>query len=103
MSDTKLEKTHKLTSLEWGNSNMNCSETKIIDGSTTAHGCGYSNDVTTVKEAIRERIEKFEYRKIALLNYRNDLMSKLAECADKISEIDRELRTISGTHGENKN
>jgi hypothetical protein len=32
-----------------------------------------------------------EYRKIALLNYRHDLMNKLAECADKISEIDNQI------------
>lgn len=33
-----------------------------------------------------------EYRKIALLNYRHDLMIKLAECADKISEIDDQIK-----------
>ena len=104
MSNTAIETTRKPTWLARGNR----SETKITDGHTTAYGYGYSNDVTIAdkgsqKETKREQIEKFEYRKVALLNYRNDLMSKLAECADKISEIDRELRTISGTHGENKN
>ena len=34
----------------------------------------------------------FEYRKIALLNYRHELMVKLAECADKISEIDDQIK-----------
>ncbi len=34
---------------------------------------------------------EFEYKKIALLNYRNDLLTKLAECADKISEIDNQI------------
>jgi len=33
-----------------------------------------------------------EYRKVALLNYRHDLMNKLAECADKISEIDAQIK-----------
>jgi|LAHT01.1.fsa_nt_gb hypothetical protein len=33
-----------------------------------------------------------EYRKIALLNYRQDLMRKLAECADKISEVDDQIK-----------
>ncbi|MDD5700656.1 MAG: hypothetical protein PHU23_01285 [Dehalococcoidales bacterium] len=58
----------------------------------------YSNDATTEKNAFR-RIDEFEYKKMALLNYRNDLMNKLAECADKISEIDYEMRTASRTHG----
>lgn len=89
MSNTTLEATRKPTWL-----------TKIADSHTSAYGYGYNNDVMT---ASRERIEKFEYRKIALLNYRNDLMNKLSECADKISEIDHEIRTISGTRGKNEN
>jgi hypothetical protein len=42
------------------------------------------------KGAIREQMES-EYRRIALLNYRRDLLNKLAECADKISEIDNQI------------
>jgi prefoldin subunit 5 len=79
MSNTILETTHKPT---W------------LDDHTTGFGYGYSNDMTTKKEAIK-RIDKFEYKKTALLNYRNDLMNKLAKCADEISEIDYEMRTIN--------
>jgi len=69
-------------------------ETKITDGHITTFGYGYSNDVTTTKEAIR-RIDKFECKKIALLNYQNDMANKLARCADEISEIDYEMKTIN--------
>ncbi|MDD5700655.1 MAG: hypothetical protein PHU23_01280 [Dehalococcoidales bacterium] len=65
----------------------------ITDDHTTDFGGGYINDMTTAKEAIR-RIGEFEYRKIELLSQQNDLMNKLAECTDKISEIDYEIRAI---------
>lgn len=42
------------------------------------------------EEAVGEQIES-EYKKVALLNYRKDLMNKLAECADMISEIDNQI------------
>lgn len=72
---------------------MDCSEPKIADAHTIDYGYG-SKNVTTAEEAIR-RIDEFEYKKLALLNYQNDLMNKLAECSGKISEIDHEIRAIN--------
>ncbi|MDD5735875.1 MAG: hypothetical protein PHQ39_10475 [Methanothrix soehngenii] len=42
------------------------------------------------KEATEEWTEP-EYKRNALLNYRKDLLNKLADCADKISEIDNQI------------
>ena len=93
MSNTASETAHKPTWLEWGNHNMDHSKMKSADG-CMSFGNDYSNDETTKTDKTKQ-IDKLEYRKIALLNYQNDLRNKLTKCADEILEIDYEIRAIN--------
>jgi hypothetical protein len=85
MSDTALKTACEPSWFEWGSGDTDCSETKITENHTSEK---------MSKEALRQ-IDMLEYRKIALLNYRNDLMNKLADCANQIAETDYEIRAIN--------
>jgi len=85
MSDTALKTAYKPSWLDWGGGDTDCSETKITEKHTSEEKS---------KEALRQ-IDKLEYKKIALLNYKNDLMNKLADCANQIAETDYEIRAIN--------
>ena len=76
MNNTILEITNKPTWLKSGNHDMDC------------------YNVTMIKNAY-ELIDKLEYKKIALLNHKNDLINKLNICTNDILEIDYEMKTIN--------